>query len=306
MASTHRAPKQWSLSRTETVTSFDNWKHNIQYTLSLDPNFAPILGENFTWDKKTKASPLRGFTDNDQVPADKRRTAQQKVSMLELMLGQIANYCPIISRNTIVKNSTSVTSIWQSIRLYFGFQSTGGHMLDLASLHLNADERPEDLYQCIMAFVEDNLLHRDSGISHHGQVIIEDEELSPSLENYIVLTWLRLIHSGLPRLVKQRYGTELRSRTLASIKPEISQALESLLGELHTSDSARSMRTSTSKPQFHRRTTPSVSFRPKPSPQSLAPSASKWCVATSAISSANVPTYPSQTASTSQGPKYTR
>ena len=85
-------------------------------------------------------------------------------------------------------------------------------MLDLASLHLNADERPEDLYQRIVAFVEDNLLRRDSGISHHGQVVIEDEKLSPSLENYIVLTWLRLIHSGLPRLVKQRYGTELRSR----------------------------------------------------------------------------------------------
>ncbi|KAL5005704.1 hypothetical protein ScPMuIL_016862, partial [Solemya velum] len=54
-----------------------------------------------------------------------------------------------------------------------------------------------------------------------------DEELSPSMENMITLIWLKLIHSGLPRLVKQRYGTELRSRTLASIKPEISQALDS-------------------------------------------------------------------------------
>ena len=271
MATTHRAPKQWSLSKNETVNSFENWKHNLQYTLSLDPNFAPFLIDNFTWDKKTKASPLRGFIDDDdQVPAAKRRTAQQKMSMLELMLGQIANYCPVISRSTIVKNSTSITNIWQAIRLHFGFQSTGGHILDFASIHLNADERPEDLYQRLTAFVEDNLLRRDSGISHHGQVINEDEELSPSLENYIVLTWLRLIHSGLPRLVKQRYGTELRSRTLASIKPEISQALESLLEELHTSDSTRSMRTSTSKPQWPRQTTPSTTphsqtpFRPKP------------------------------------------
>ena len=55
-----------------------------------------------------------------------------------------------------------------------------------------------------------------------------DEELSPSLENLIVLTWLRLIDKNLPNLVKQRYGTELRSRTLASLKPEMSQALDSL------------------------------------------------------------------------------
>jgi hypothetical protein len=47
----------------------------------------------------------------------------------------------------------------------------------------------------------------------------------------IILTWLRLIHTELPALVKQRYGTELRSKTLASFKPEISQALDSLLEE---------------------------------------------------------------------------
>ena len=47
------------------------------------------------------AQPLRGFTDDgEDVPTAKRQTAQQKVNFLELMLGQIANYCPVISRNT--------------------------------------------------------------------------------------------------------------------------------------------------------------------------------------------------------------
>lgn len=78
-----------------------------------------------------------------------------------------------------------------------------------------------------MAFVEDNLPLRDGGIQHHGAAVTEDEELSPTLENFIVLTWLRLVLPSLSQLVKQRYGTELHSRTLASIKPEISQALAS-------------------------------------------------------------------------------
>ena len=102
---------------------------------------------------------------------------------------------------------------------------------DFSDIHLAADERPEDLYQRLAAFVEDSLLR-----------VPEDEELTPTLENFIVLTWLRLIHPSLPRLVKQRYGTELRSRTFASIKPEISQALNSLLEEIHTSDDARILR----------------------------------------------------------------
>ena len=169
--------------------------------------------------------------------------------MLELMLGQIANYCPVISRNTIVKSSTSVNQIWQTIRLHYGFQSSGSHFLDFAELRLGSDERSEDLYQRIMAFIEDNLLKADGGITHYEEAITEDEELTPTLENLIVLTWLRLIHNDLPKLVKQRYGTELRSRSLASIKPEISQALDSLLEEIHTSEDARVLRTAT--PQYH-------------------------------------------------------
>ena len=256
--SSNRAPKQWCLSKNETLTSFESWKKNLLYTLSLDANFAPFLGEGSSWLKKTRASPLRGYTDDGEtVPAARRRTAVQKVTMLELMLGQIANYCPIISRNTIVKNSTCIGDIWQTIRLRFGFQTTGGHFLDLDDIHLNPDERPEDLFQCLMAFVEDSLI-KPHTLSHHGSVLEEEEELSPTLENFVILTWLRLINPALPKLVKQRYGTELRSRTLASLKPEISQALDSLFDEIRSAEDTKVMRTgasfATQKSSFRRGT----------------------------------------------------
>ena len=79
-------------------------------------------------------------------------------------------------------------------------------------------------------------------MTHHGESQTEDEDITPTVENFIVLTWLRLIHPEFPRLVKQRYGPELRSRTLATIKPEISQALPSLIDELRTSEDARVLR----------------------------------------------------------------
>ena len=65
------------------------------------------------------------------------------------------------------------------------------------------------------------------------------EDLLPTLEILIVLTWLRLVHPELPALVKQQYGTELRSKTLSSIKPEKSQALGSLLEESLTSQESK-------------------------------------------------------------------
>jgi dUTPase len=199
------------------------------YVLSLDDKFSGFLCAGVTWLKSTRNAPERGFAD-DPADASSRRTAQQRVAALELMLGQIANFCPVIARNSIVKNSISLDDIRQRIRLHYGFQLTGAHFLDLADIRLEVNEKPEDLYQRINAFFEDNLLTRNSTITHHGEVVGDDEECGPTMENVIVFTWLRLLDPNLPRLVKQRYGTELRSRTLATIKPEISMAIDVLGG----------------------------------------------------------------------------
>ena len=118
--------------------------------------------------------------------------------------------------------------------------------MDLANFKLGNEERPEDLIQRLTAFYDDNLVTKDCDLTHHGEKISEDEETSPSLENTIVLLWLQLIHRELPKLVKQRYGTELRSPTLASIKPEIFQALDSLLDELQSIDEDKINRMSSS------------------------------------------------------------
>ena len=166
---TIRAPKQWCLTKEETISTFESWRQNLQYILSLDPSFVPYLVEGVTWLKKTRTSTNRGFADdNNEVAEGSRRTAAQKVAQLELMLWQIANYCPIISRNSIVRNSESLNSIWQLIRAHFGFQSTGAHFIDFVNIKLGPSERPEDLYQRLMAFIEDNMLRQGGGISHHG------------------------------------------------------------------------------------------------------------------------------------------
>lgn len=78
--------------------------------------------------------------------------------MHELMLGQInfANYCPVISQNTIMMNSKSTDNIWQAIRMHYGFNSTGAHFTNLNEIRLEPEECPKDLYQCLVAFVESN------------------------------------------------------------------------------------------------------------------------------------------------------
>ena len=52
------------------------------------------------------------------------------------------------------------------------------------------EERPEDLFQRLTAFFEDNLLTVDCGLMHYGGTAI-DEDMSP-LENTIILLWLQI------------------------------------------------------------------------------------------------------------------
>ena len=183
------------------LSSHSKIGNKISSTLSLDITFAPYLSDDFRWKKKSKGEPYLGFRDD--TAGDNRLTAVQKNATLELLLGQIANFCPILSRNTIVKNTTCFKDVWSAIRLHYDFQISGSQFLDIANIKESYEEKPEDLFQRLMTSIEDNLLTIGGGISHHGELPTEDEELSPTLANFIVLQWLKLLHNDLPQLVKQ-------------------------------------------------------------------------------------------------------
>jgi len=60
-----------------------------------------------------------------------------------------------------------------------------------------------------------------------------------------------MILPGLLLLVKQNYGSEFRNKTLASLKPEMSQALGSLLDELRSIEDTKATRIGSTTPRRH-------------------------------------------------------
>ena len=253
------APKQWPLTESETLTSFEAWKSNFVYRLNSEARFSPFLLDGVVWLKKSRVPDhVRGLLPDlllDGAADPNGFTAAQKLLNLELMLDQIANFCPVISRRTIVNESTSLTSVWQAVRLHYGFQTTGGNFIDFVEIKFAPPERPETLFQRMLAFVENNLLSPGMAMTHKGDPIVEYEDMSPTLENLVILLWLQQIHPNLPAVVKQKYGADLRAKTLASLKPEISLALHSLIDEAKSSD-ARVMRSGQSGFAFPRRNQP--------------------------------------------------
>lgn len=122
MSNTNKAPKQWCLSKTETVNSLENGNitYFTRYPLALVLHRIYHMTLNVRRSQKPTQIEIPRTTTNDQVPERKRQTVQQKPNSLDLMLGQIENYCPVISHNVIV-NSSSLEQIWQILRLHFGF-----------------------------------------------------------------------------------------------------------------------------------------------------------------------------------------
>ena len=140
MSSSHRAPKQWPLTDNETINSYETWRQNLLYILSLDDKFTPFLSAS--WKKKSAKTPLHGLKDDGStVPEGERLTATQKNRNLEVMLGQIANFYPGIARNSFLKESTSLDDVWHKIRLHLGFQRTGAHFLDLSYKQMNDQKK---------------------------------------------------------------------------------------------------------------------------------------------------------------------
>ena len=201
-----------STACSETINCFETWHQNLLYILSLDNKFNPI---HLLEQKKPAQSPTHGLTcDGDTVPEGSRLTTAQKNWNLELMPGQIANFCPGIAWNTFLKDTTSLDDVWQKIRLHGGFQRTGAHFLALANIRLEPNERQETLYQRLNAFFQDNLLTPQNGISHYGTTATIGEDMTPSLKKTVVYMWLHVTHPGLPALAKQKYGAELLNKTL--------------------------------------------------------------------------------------------
>ena len=100
---TANAQTQWTLTEYESATTLETWRINLMSILSLEEAVESYLRHDVIWGRKTKTNPFRGFSGADA----------EQVSALETMLGLIANYAPIVSRGTIVKNSTSLNAIWK-------------------------------------------------------------------------------------------------------------------------------------------------------------------------------------------------
>ena len=229
--------KQRILTEHETESTFTTWQQSIMFQFVIDSKFSRYTDQTDLgkWQDTTVAH--RGYTNDattgDSVlPADTRMTALQKAQILQVLLGSIATFAPVISNKFITAQATCFDDIWNRLRGHYGFRVTGGRILELAQFSLAPDESYETLWERMSMFVEDNLMKTSSDIKHLNKATTVDETLSPTLQNITVVLWFKAINADLPAMIKQRFATQLRTTTLFSLRDDISDSLNSVLAEM--------------------------------------------------------------------------
>jgi hypothetical protein len=233
-----RAPKPWKLSEEETLSSYNAWKNNLLYYCKCDDDFCPFVQRDAKWTKISPDSPTRGLVD-DTTGA--KLTAAKKLMHLERMLGFISQYVPHFLATDITENSTSMNSIWLTIRKYYNFKQSESQFMKFTSISREEGERPERLFQRIIAHLQDNLLKTDSNMQYDGQDVATNEIMSPTVYRLAVLRWMELIDPKLPAIVQRSFANDLQSKSLKDLQPQICDALDGFLEELR-SDEIRASR----------------------------------------------------------------
>ena len=203
----------------------NKWIGNLTANIKKDENWLRLI--TATWGKKKSHN--RGYPDDDDISANH----------VQQMLEYVSQFAPNCLYRDITARATSLNEVWLLVRQWAGLKSSGCKQLvyvNIKKSFTNAqDMPPTDFYFALRNAKEDCLLlSRASGgkVTFNGTVPHDDEDLSPTLENDVVLDWLEAIGGNkLVEHVFRVFSKELESESLFDIRLRISESLTSLVSE---------------------------------------------------------------------------
>lgn len=240
-----KIPPPAELTEDATFAAYTTWKNSaLLYLKSIEKYNTFIDGHDSKWRKKSSSgNPNRGLTDDVETVngvSTVTYSAASKANDLEEMLGIVARYVPVFIQSEIIKNSTSLTDVWQLVRKYFGIRRSEANFLKYLTIVWEDGERPERLLCRMMSHIDDNLLLKDGKLKHDGVIPTEDEDISPTAERLVIARWLLLMHPRLPALVTRTFSYDVQQMTVKDLQPQIVDALDGLLEQLRSEDAAES------------------------------------------------------------------
>ena len=139
---------------------------------------------------------------------------QARNAQLSKFITLVTVLCPYTLTNNLDQLSTSFTWLITYLEQHYQVQKSGAHFLSISDIRYNPADSYENFYMELHGAVEDSL--RKSGellIFRNNEPLTEDEEMSPTLENMVVLMWLERIDPRLPKKVSATFAHQMVGNT---------------------------------------------------------------------------------------------
>ena len=228
-----KAPTPLPASGVDSVT-FKVWKNSLVAHIEQDCNHFLFMpgGLYSTWragehgarlEQVNNADPervkLEGKRAQNQLTAHEFQASvaqllNKRNGQLSKFVTHIATLCHYAENDDVTNGSTSLNWIFDYLKKHYGLETKGANFMNISEHVFKQGTPYQTFYKQYRASFIDNLRKQgDRMVYKNNQQLTEDEKLTPSFENAIVLWSLEKIDPRLPSKVKKDYGHQMTGNT---------------------------------------------------------------------------------------------
>ena len=251
-----KAPTPLPASGVDIVT-FKVWKNTLTAHIQQDANhhhFMPggLYSEWIAADVGARIEQIHE-EDHDKLVLDAKETDNAEYdrklasllisrnSQLAKFITHIACLCHITENDDITNYCTSLDWIFDYLKKHYGLETKGANFMNISEHVFKKGTPYNTFYKQYRASFIDNLRKRGDIVTYrNGFALTEDEKLSPSFENAIILWTLEKIDPRLPAKVKRDYGHQMTGNIgLKDVQPVVFENITTMLEDLDQSDTSK-------------------------------------------------------------------
>ena len=219
-----------------TDVDFQTWKNELINYLNQDDSFELFTARGFysTWtaaevDEHRIATPAGQDTDAD-LPMRRKS--------LHNFLTITAGCCYKDHYMTILQQATSFEWIWQEIKSIFQITHRGKDFLNIVDIKWDpATMNATTVYNAYRAKIMENLKPKDTVVAWKSLTMPNNEVLSPTFEDHILISVLQLIDNRLPAKVREIYGPRMDNKKfLMDFKQDILTNTAKMLEDMESNE----------------------------------------------------------------------
>ena len=241
------------------IFAFKVWKNTLTAHVQQDTNHHHFMegGRYAAWRAADLGNRILQVVDDDpdKVVLDGKRErigqAQYNAELAQLLgkrnaqlskfITHIATLCHHTENDDVTNHSTSMAWIFEYLKKHYGLETKGANFMNISEHSFKKGTPYQTYYKQYRASFIDNLRKEGDIVQYKNNLVLDqDEKLTPSFENAIVLWSLEKIDARLPLKVKKNYGHQMTGNvTLKDVQPVIFENIDNMLEELDHSQNAK-------------------------------------------------------------------